>query len=222
MVEALGVTERQFGDIRAWYVDWSEINEDRRAEGLGRLLYDAAIDALFKAKGGYDGVPGPFVFIPGDCTTISSTSPLARRVWPSLARDYPHRSYDSQDLSGYKVSVYAIRVDHPPVFRLPKPPSMKTAANPRPARRNAGDTYPWDASTKVQSLQFDKDLFTVDEAKAWARHHHFHYGKVEVGQGNWLRLRQADPEHFRPSTFRVIPFREGVQAVIAVPKRSHR
>ena len=222
MVEALGVPERRFGDIRAWYVDWSEVNEDRRAEGLGRLLYDAAIDAMFKATGGYDGVPGPFVFVPGDCSTISSTSALARRVWPSLARDYPHRSYDSHTLRGEKVSVYALRVDHPPVFRLPKPPSMKTAANPRPARRNAGDVYPWDTSTKVQSLQFSKDWFTADEAKDWASSHGFKRGRVEVGHGEWLRIRQADPEHFRPSTFRVIPFREGVQAVIAVPKRGHR
>jgi uncharacterized protein YjbI with pentapeptide repeats len=94
---------------------------------------------------------------------------------------------------------------------------------PRRARRNESTyTYPWDASTKVQSLQFDKDLFTADEAKAWARQHGFRYGNVDLGQGNWLRLRQADPEHFRPSTFRVISFRDGVQAVIAVPKRSHR
>jgi hypothetical protein len=92
---------------------------------------------------------------------------------------------------------------------------------PRRARRNES-TYPWDASTKVQSLQFDKDLFTADEAKAWAKTHDFKYGKVDLGQGNWLRLRQADPEHFRPSTFRVISFRDGVQAVIAVPKRSHQ
>ena len=93
--------------------------------------------------------------------------------------------------------------------------------NPSSARRNES-AYPWDASTKVQSLQFDKGVFTADEAKAWAKTHDFKYGKVDVGKGNWLRLRQADPEHFRPSTFRVIPFRDGVQAVIAVPKRSHR
>jgi hypothetical protein len=89
----------------------------------------------------------------------------------------------------------------------------------RNPRRTA---YPQDASTKVQSLQFDKDLFTAAEAKAWAKAHGFRYGKVDLGQGNWLRLRQADPENFRPSTFRVIPLREGVQAVIAVPKRSAR
>jgi GNAT superfamily N-acetyltransferase len=222
LVEALGAPEGAYGHLRAWYVDWSEVNEDRRGQGLGRLLYDAALDAMFKATGGYRGSPGPFVFVPGDCSTISSTSALARRVWPSLARDYPHRSYDSQTIAGEKVSVYAIRVDHPPVFRLPKPSPARAAANGRPARRNAGDAYPWDASTKVQSLQFDKDGFTADEAKDWARRHGFKRGRVEVGQGNWLRIRQADPEHFRPSTFRVIPFREGVQAVIAVPKRGHR
>jgi GNAT superfamily N-acetyltransferase len=222
LVEALGVPEGAYGHLRAWYVDWSEVNEDRRGQGLGRLLYDAALDAMYKATGGYRGSPGPFVFVPGDCSTISSTSALARRVWPSLARDYPHRSYDSQTIMGEKVSVYAIRVDHPPVFRLPKPSPARAAANPRPARRNAGDAYPWDASTKVQSIQFDKDLFTADAAKDWASSHGFKRGRVEVGQGNWLRIRQADPEHFRPSTFRVIPFREGVQAVIAVPKRGHR
>lgn len=98
------------------------------------------------------------------------------------------------------------------------PLPRRAAANGR-TRRSA---YPQDASTQIQSLQFDKDVFTVKEAKAWAKAHGFRYGKVDLGQGNWLRLRQADPEHFRPSTFRVIPLREGVQAVIAVPKRSAR
>lgn len=137
--------------------------------------------------------------------------------WLSFA---PEAVRNPRLISGEPVHVFVIRVDHPPVFRALKAP-VRAAANPLRARRNES-TYPWDASTKVQSLQFDKDLFTADEAKAWARQHGFRYGKVDLGQGNWLRLRQADPEHFRPSTFRVISFRDGVQAVIAVPKRSHR
>jgi hypothetical protein len=221
LIEGLNPPVGEYESIRGWYVSWSEVQVEWRGVGLGRLLYDAAIDAMFKARGGWRGEPGPFVFMPGDCSTIGSTSKEARRVWPSLARDWPHKMYTSQTISGEPVHVFVIRVDHPPVFKAPRA-AARAAANGRARRNPQTDVYPWDASTKVQSLQFDKGVFTADEAKAWAKTHDFKYGKVDVGKGNWLRLRQADPEHFRPSTFRVISFRDGVQAVIAVPKRSHR
>jgi hypothetical protein len=163
LIEGLNPPVGEYESIRGWYVSWSEVQVEWRGEGLGRLLYDAAIDAMFKARGGWRGEPGPFVFMPGDCSTIGSTSKEARRVWPSLARDWPHKMYTSQTILGKPVQVFVIRVDHPPVFRMPKAArkAESAAANPQHARRMRRNP-----SDLERAWAGDKNLIEADLSEA--------------------------------------------------------
>lgn len=72
----------------------------------------------------------------------------------------------------------------------------------------------------VQTLLFDKELWSVDEAKDWAKEHGNRYGSVDV-KGRNIRLRQNDPSAFHKGSYATIPFGEGtgIQAVVARPKR---
>jgi len=77
--------------------------------------------------------------------------------------------------------------------------------------------------TTVQTLIFDKEKFTVDEAKAWADKNGFKSSKVdEPESGETIRLRQRDPGDFKDD-MKTIDLKPGVQAVIghlklAVPR----
>jgi hypothetical protein len=66
----------------------------------------------------------------------------------------------------------------------------------------------------VQTLIFSG--MSVANAKAWAKRHGFRYGKVDVTSAS-VRLRQRDPREFAPNSFRTIPLRDGVQAVVGRP-----
>jgi hypothetical protein len=77
--------------------------------------------------------------------------------------------------------------------------------------------YPHPA--RIQSLLFDRDLFTVAKAKDWAHRHGFRYGQVEEGPTT-IRLRQFDPSECAPGTFGTKPLREGVQAVFCGHRRN--
>jgi GNAT superfamily N-acetyltransferase len=159
LVEALRPLKSQWGEIRGWYVSWSEVDEDRRGQGLGRLLYDAALDAMYKAQCGYSFQPGPVLFAPGDCVSPFTTSDLAARVWPSLARDYAHGQTTRQRYKGDSQQNYMIRVDQPPVFRRPKAArrAESAAANPRHARRMRRNP-----SDLERALAGDKDLYNAN------------------------------------------------------------
>ena len=76
-------------------------------------------------------------------------------------------------------------------------------------------------STDIQTLLFDRDVFSAALAKAWAKGHGFRYGKVE-STDNFHRFRQHDPSLYRPSTFRTIELTEGVKAVVGVPLGKER
>jgi|GEM_PF-3550808 len=71
---------------------------------------------------------------------------------------------------------------------------------------------------RIQSLLFDRDLFTVTSAKDWAHRHGFRYGDVEVGPTT-IRLRQFHPDECAPNTFGTREIREGVQAVFCGQRR---
>ena len=77
--------------------------------------------------------------------------------------------------------------------------------------------------TRVQSLLFSRAVFpTAADARRWAERHDFSVVLgVDRTKDNW-RLRQEDPKGFDPDTFRTIPFREGVQAIIASPRPAGR
>jgi hypothetical protein len=67
--------------------------------------------------------------------------------------------------------------------------------------------------TTIQSLIFDKEKFTEAEAKAWAKDHDFKNSDVDVTTDS-IRLRQKDPGAFKDGSFRTIPLKTGVKAVI--------
>jgi RNA polymerase subunit RPABC4/transcription elongation factor Spt4 len=71
-------------------------------------------------------------------------------------------------------------------------------------------------STKLQTFIFDKDKYSADDAKAWLRK----YGKNTDldSSGPSHRARQADPSKFKDNSFRTIPIKKGVKAVIGKPK----
>ncbi len=69
--------------------------------------------------------------------------------------------------------------------------------------------------TKIQSLIFDRDHFSPEAARAWARNHGF--DRLDVDEKtNTLRLRQARPTAM--THLRTIPLADGVQAVIGHPE----
>ena len=67
--------------------------------------------------------------------------------------------------------------------------------------------------TVIQSLIFDKELFTAETAKTWALDHDFKAESVDDTSES-IRLRQKDPNEFLEDSFRTIELTDGVKAVI--------
>lgn len=87
----------------------------------------------------------------------------------------------------------------------------KPRANPNRAER-----FP--RSTVVQSLIFDKGVFTKASARRWAKEHGFSSTGLDEKE-NTYRLRQHDPHDFSRGTFRTIEMTDGVMGVVAMPLR---
>lgn len=81
-----------------------------------------------------------------------------------------------------------------------------------------GEVFVCPVGTQIQSLIFDKSMFNLRQAKAWAKKNNFENAYVD-GKLNTLRIRQKDPNLFVEDGFRTIQLRQGVQAVIGCPKR---
>ena len=101
---------------------------------------------------------------------------------------------------------------------------------PRP-RRNPFDIYgdiyenPRKKSTKVQTVMFHRDYWTLREAKAWIRSHgykltHRGLGGKDRASANYYRFRQFDTSRFVRGSFRTIRFGAdtGIKAVVGRPK----
>lgn len=73
----------------------------------------------------------------------------------------------------------------------------------------------------MQTLLFASDMFTPMEAAHWADDHGFRSNKVDVGK-NYHRVRQDSPSLYARSTFRTLPFKRGLMAVVGVPKMRRR
>jgi len=71
--------------------------------------------------------------------------------------------------------------------------------------------------TEIQTLVFEREMFTTAEAAGWARRHGFKAPTADV-KLNTIRLRQKEPGDFVEGSFRTIPLRAGVKAVIGCPK----
>jgi len=63
-------------------VDKASLDDAYHGKGIGKAMYEAIMREWYKKE-------GPFVFIPYYCTIGSGTSPMAKRVWDSLARRFP-------------------------------------------------------------------------------------------------------------------------------------
>jgi hypothetical protein len=68
-------------------------------------------------------------------------------------------------------------------------------------------------STTVQTLIFDKEKYSMEEAVEWAKEHDYKADKVDETDG-FYRLRQRNPDDFDDDSFRTIDLEDGVQAVI--------
>lgn len=84
-------------------------------------------------------------------------------------------------------------------------------------RRKNGRARAKPKGSRVQSLIFDRAVFTRPKAEAWARKHGFDARGIDPQPNTW-RIRQADPADFDPRTYGTITLRPGVQAVVAVPR----
>jgi len=81
-----------------------------------------------------------------------------------------------------------------------------------------GEVFVCPVGTQIQTLIFDKSMFNLRQAKAWAKKNNFKNDFVD-GKLNTFRIRQKDPTMFTEDGFRTIQLRQGVQAVIGCPKK---
>jgi len=77
---------------------------------------------------------------------------------------------------------------------------------------NPSDHWP---KSEVQSLLFDRQMFTEAQAKAWAKEHGYLYGSVDT-TGSYHRLRQEAPTG---GPCRTIEFTAGVKAIVCATGR---
>jgi hypothetical protein len=88
----------------------------------------------------------------------------------------------------------------------------RTPSSRRVSPTSCGD--PVTGGSVVQSLLFDRDLWTEKEARAWALKHGFVAPFVDM-KPNTIRIRQVDPA---ACEYRTKPFgSSGIQAVLETP-----
>lgn len=78
-------------------------------------------------------------------------------------------------------------------------------------------------STEVQTVLFDKTMWTVGAAKKWLRDHGYKVPAVDTTK-EYHRFRQRPPFQFEKGTFRTKNFGKGtgIKSVIAVPRKSKK
>lgn len=82
-----------------------------------------------------------------------------------------------------------------------------TAVNPRTGH-----------SMRVQSLLFDRHMYTPRQATSWAHAHGFKYGDVEIPEaGRYIHLRQLPP---RGRVKRIIPIGSTLSGIRAIVLRN--
>lgn len=78
--------------------------------------------------------------------------------------------------------------------------------------------FPNRAGSVVQTIIFDSALFDGNQARAWLRKHDFKTPKMDRTE-NYMRYRQYHPNYFHKDSFRTLEFKDGVLAVVAIPKK---
>jgi GNAT superfamily N-acetyltransferase len=147
-----------------------------KGKGIGRAMYQAMmIEGFAVRENRIEGKPGPMFFVPDVCSGTGNTSPYARRVWASLAREYPSAGM-------------SIRVDASPVIgsrpaaapvtnpRKPKPPTLAEAGLPSVWFHGTQKTF---ARLKAQG---GACIWLADEAGALA------YATPSYGRRSAIRL----------------------------------
>jgi len=75
-------------------------------------------------------------------------------------------------------------------------------------------------TTQIQTLLFPRPFWNRRDAAAWARKHRFRATTADVTE-EYIRLRQRDPEQFRPGSFRTIALgkhdKKPIKVVVARP-----
>lgn len=72
----------------------------------------------------------------------------------------------------------------------------------------------WKTGSQVQTLLFDRELFSVGQAQAWAREHGYRGARRDVDvMDRYIHIRQRHPDAF--AALRTIEFgrRSGIKAV---------
>lgn len=70
----------------------------------------------------------------------------------------------------------------------------------------------------VQSILFDKEKFTLTEAKNWLKKHDYKSDKVDETD-EYYRFRQRDPDDFDPDSFRTKEIEDGVKFIMGKLKQ---
>ena len=80
---------------------------------------------------------------------------------------------------------------------------------------------PCPVGTRIQTLIFDREMFTPGQTEIWAKRHGFKHSGLDV-KAYTVRVRQESPGDFIEGSMRTITLRAGVKAVIGCPKSSVR
>lgn len=76
-------------------------------------------------------------------------------------------------------------------------------------------------TTIIQSILFDKEKFTLEEAKKWLEKHNFKNEKVDETD-KYYRFRQREPDEFIPDSFRTIEITDGIKAIVGRLKEGQK
>lgn len=140
-------------------------------------------------------------------------------VWENAMVQYLNEGYSDQDadaqawndlLAEYPELVSYEGIDHTATMQGQQ-------ANPPRSRKPR-----WKRGSRTQSIAFEKDRWTVGDAKKWLRKEGKKAPKVDRWK-NYLRFRQEPPEHFVKKHYATIPLGEdtGIWAIIAEPKAKY-
>ena len=103
--------------------------------------------------------------------------------------------------------------------------SKKIGADRKCEGCELGGTKRCPIGTEVQSLLFDKNYFTKQKAKSWAKKNGYKYGDVDEGgeKARYIHLRQEESDDYFKGSLRRISFGKGdkgIRAVIGCPKKT--
>ena len=142
-----------------------------------------------------------------DAATLLWAAPTLLTVAQAVARGEANPKYDP--------------ADHPPeALKMPGAEGRRgiiawaeaaLASDPRQTKL----WNPRRTATTVQTILFDRDLWSASAAGDWLRDHGY-LGRTADTAAHYHRFRQVDPDRFQRGTLRTIPFgaATGIQAVV--------